>query len=258
MGGTGNNRHQSDRSSPATRRRARGGTGNRKSRRRRAPDQPRQLSLTFRTHGGVRNGAGRRPAAGRRNVAHRTRERVRDYHAQHVTLRIRRSIGWLRNQRLAAAIVRSLRAGAERFGTRIVHFSVQFDHVHLVAEADDNLALTRAIKGLSVRIARALNRVLERKGTVFADRYHARCLASPRAARHALAYVLCNYRHHTRDRLHPRWVDPLSTAGSFDGWATPPRIKTTYRLAEPRHWLLRGGWKRAGLIEPRTIPGPAT
>jgi len=183
---------------------------------------------------------------------------VRDYHAQHVTLRIRRGIGWLRNPRLAAAILRSLRAGAERFGTRIVHFSVQFDHVHLVAEADDNLALTRAIKGLSVRIARALNRVLQRKGTVFADRFHARCLASPRAARHALAYVLCNYRHHVRDRLGPRWIDPLSSAGSFDGWATTPKILTSFSLAEPLSWLLQRGWRKAGLIAPSTVPGSAT
>ena len=215
-----------------------------------------QLGFEWRQRGGTRKGAGRPVSSGRRNVAHRTRVRVRRYHAQHVTLRIRRSIGWLRNHRLAGAILRSLRAGAERFGTRIVHFLVQFDHVHLVAEADDNLALTRAIKGLSVRIARAVNRVLERSGTVFADRYHARGLASPRAARHALAYVLCNYRHHTRDRLHPRWVDPLSSSGSFDGWATPPRIKTTFSLAAPRSWLLQGGWKKAGLICPATIPGP--
>ena len=225
----------------------------RRPRKRRVVGQPQQLRLQWRSHGGARNGAGRPRGTGRRNVAHRTRESVRRYHAQHITLRIRRAIGWLRNRRLAAAILRSLRAGAEKFGTRIVHFSLQFDHVHLVAEADDNRALTRAIKGLSVRIARALNRVLERKGTVFADRYHARCLTSPRAVRHALAYVLCNYRHHVRDRLHPRWVDPLSSSGTFDGWATRPRIETTYRLAEPLHWLLGGGWKRAGLIEPCTI-----
>ncbi|MCC6996060.1 MAG: transposase [Deltaproteobacteria bacterium] len=218
----------------------------------------RQLGFHWRRHGGARKGAGRPRSSGRRNVVHRTRDRVRPYHGQHVTLRIQRSIGWLRNRRLAAAILRSLRAGAERFGTRIVHFSVQFDHVHLIAEADDNRALTRSIKGLSVRVARALNRVLARKGSVFADRYHTRALTSPRAARHALAYVLCNYRHHTRDRLHPRWVDPLSSAGSFDGWATPPRIATTHSLAEPRCWLLQRGWKKAGLIDSRTIPGPPT
>ena len=227
-------------------------TGNKRQR------DERQLGFHWRSHGGARQGAGRPRSSGRRNVVHRTRERVRRYHGQHVTLRIRRSIGWLRNRRLAAAILRSLRAGAERFGTRIVHFSVQFDHVHLVAEADDNRALTRAIKGLAVRIARALNRVIGRRGSVFADRYHVRSLTSPRAARHALAYVLCNYRHHVRDRLGPRWIDPLSSAGSFDGWTTTPKIQTSYSLAEPRSWLLQRGWRRAGLIPPSTVPGPAT
>jgi hypothetical protein len=95
---------------------------------------------------------------------------------------------------------------------------VQRDHLHLIVEAEDTRSLSRAMQGLSVRIAKALNRALGRKGKVFADRFHDRVLTSPKQVRHALAYVLCNARKHgvappIRGGAGPSWVDPCSSAG---------------------------------------------
>ena len=49
--------------------------------------------------------------------------------------------------------------------------------VHVTArvrdEAADAMALARGVQALSIRAARAINRVLGRRGKVFADRYHA-------------------------------------------------------------------------------------
>ena len=70
--------------------------------------------------------------------------------------------------------------------------------MHFIVEAPDQLALTRAMKGLEVRMTRALNRVMRRKGPVFADRYHAHVLASPRQARRACTYMLANWRVHAQ------------------------------------------------------------
>ena len=238
-------------------------TQERKRRSSTATTEP-QPAFRWRSHWGARTGAGRRPGAGRRNVRHRTRPRVRRHDAQHVTLRLRRELGWLRGQRLAVAVLRSLARGKQRFETRLVHFSVQGDHVHLIVEAADKVALSRSMKGLSVRIARAVNKALGRKGTVFADRYHARGLASPREVRHALAYVLCNFRHHVgpRDaRPAPGAIDPLSSAWCFDGWRRPPvarpgaRPRWRLHLCAPAIWLLREGWRRAGLIDVSHVPG---
>ena len=64
--------------------------------------------------------------------------------------------------------------------------------IHMIVEAPDVVALGRAIKGLAVRMARALNKVMSRRGPVFADRYHAQLLVSPREALHAIRYVLDN------------------------------------------------------------------
>jgi hypothetical protein len=80
----------------------------------------------------------------------------------------------LRSRRCFSRIAKSFSRGRDRFGFRIVHFSVQGNHLHLVVEADDERALARGMQGLGVRIAKALNRLMARKGAVFADHYHAR------------------------------------------------------------------------------------
>jgi putative transposase len=87
-------------------------------------------------------------------------------------------------------------AGAARFGFRLVHYSVMGNHLHLIVEAPDRRALTRAMKGLGVRIARALNRVMGRSGRVVGDRYHAHVLRTVAEVKRARNYLLTNARHH--------------------------------------------------------------
>ncbi len=79
---------------------------------------------------------------------------------------------------------------------RICQFSVQADHLHLICEADDASALARGIKRFKQRVARGINRMLRRKGSVFFDRYHLELLRTPRQVRACLAYVLNNGRKH--------------------------------------------------------------
>jgi REP element-mobilizing transposase RayT len=79
---------------------------------------------------------------------------------------------------------------------RIVHFSVQGNHIHLLIEAADNDALERGMRGLTIRVAKALNRVMARRGPVFADHYHSRIVRTPTEAARALNYVLHNHAHH--------------------------------------------------------------
>jgi hypothetical protein len=110
------------------------------------------------------------------------------------------------------------------------------------------------MQGLAVRLARALNRSLGRRGTVFADRYHHRVLTTPRQVRNALGYVLCNARKHRVAPHRSGWLDPLSTAAWFDGW-THGTANDERMTPPPRTWLLRVGWRRAGLIDPDHTPG---
>jgi REP element-mobilizing transposase RayT len=248
---------------------------------RRPPPASPQQSFQFRQHGGWRSGAGRprQPGAG---VPHCRRPRVRRAQPVHVTLRLRRGLPTLRQKRAYRVIYHAFVAGRSRFGFRLVHYSVQRSHLHLLVEAPDARALSRAIKGLCVRLARGLNRLFGRSGRVFADRYHARALGSPRQVRNALRYVLCNARRHG---IKPRlwfdgWLDPYSSGVWFGGWrgagGTPPAV---FGLADaraaplgrddprfvpgakpetlrPRSYLLRYGWRRHGPIEVDARPGP--
>ncbi len=110
--------------------------------------------------------------------------------------------------------------------------------IHFIVEAPDAVALGRAMKGLEVRMARALNKVMGRRGPVFDGRYHAHLLKSPREAANAVRYVLDNWRVHAlRDgRPPPSGVDPYCSAAWAD--CGPPLV------AEAQWWLLRIGVER--------------
>jgi hypothetical protein len=123
---------------------------------------------------------------------------------------------------------------------------VQADHLHLVVEADEPTGLSRGIQGLAIRAARAINRALGRRGRVWADRFHAHALKTPREVRNALVYVLNNFRKHLRGA---RGMDPLSSARWFGGWKErmPPSLDRS-PVARARTWLARVGWQRHGRI----------
>jgi hypothetical protein len=147
--------------------------------------------------------------------------------------------------RLFPALRRGL-AVASRTRFRIVHFSVQVNHIHLLVEGEDGRAFERGMQGLGIRLAKAINRRLGRAGRVWADRYHGRALQTPREVRNGLVYVLLNGRKHG---VHGRGVDPRSSGAWFAGWrrpVEPPREPAP--VAQPRTWLLCVGWRRSGLI----------
>jgi REP element-mobilizing transposase RayT len=122
-----------------------------------------QTAFVFRTWGGKRKGAGR-PKKGRGGVSHLRRPTLSVHHPVHVTLRCVTGLPSLRRRQLRKVIFRAFGAGSERFGFRLVHFSVQSNHVHLICEADDARALARGMQGLSIRLAKGLNRGAKRFG----------------------------------------------------------------------------------------------
>jgi len=165
-----------------------------------------------------------------------------------VTLRIARGLPSLRQRDVARAVRRAFVAGKERYGMRLCGWSLQDDHIHMIVEADDRDALTRGLKGLSVRVARALNRYWCRKGRVFGDRFHVLRLGTPTQVRNAWVYVLQNARKH--GRWHRRRFDRFSSGFWFDGWITGParRPGGPAPVASPKSWLLATGWRRLGPI----------
>src|SRR5215831_3534483 len=68
------------------------------------------------------------------------------------------------------------------------------------------------MSGLLIRMARALNRVMNRKGRVFSDRYHAHILKTVNEVRNALHYVVHNHKKHVPG-LPNDYKDPFVFVG---------------------------------------------
>ena len=235
-----------------------GGTGDK--RRRRLPLQL-ELPLT-RGWGGVRTGAGRKAAPGRRRVPHRARPAHARGNPVHATLRA--AFRPLRSQTvfptIRGAIADHNRRRSAAF--RVVHFSVQYDHLHLIVEAADASALSSGLRGLAVSIARRVNRLAMRRGRFWADRWHGHTLTTPRAVRHALVYVLGNFAKHSAEQT--TLVDPYSSAPYFTDfrehpgsapWSVDPSVipralapPSQAPVPPPASWLLRVGYQRRGRV----------
>ena len=234
-------------------------------------------------HGGWRPGAGRPNKPG--SVSHAARPEEPARYPQHVTLRIKDGVPSLAREGLVKIIRGVVRRSHKAAGNtdarhtdarhtdaghadashtrgrgafRIVEFNVLGNHLHLIVEADGKDALSRGVQGFSVSAARRLNSALMREGKLFAHRYHARALRTPREVRNALRYVLLNRKHHAAERAWGRcWIDPWSSAAWFAGWAQPVRADAPWKrellemarpTALPQTWLLATGWKRHGLL----------
>jgi len=234
--------------------------------------QPVQQQL-FPPRGGKRRGAGRPPKGARAGAPHKERPFLHARYPVHVTLRVVAAVGKLRRRGVYQAIREATLTTARREDFRIVQLSIQHDHIHLLIEADDKRALAAGMQGFQISAAKHLNAAISkgkpgprRRGTVFPDRYHAEIITSPTQARHALSYVMNNWRRHREDQYGPAsmWkLDWFSSAIAFPGWAEYGdeaflwRGPTTYdplMVFQPRTWMLREGWKKVGSVSYSEVP----
>ena len=145
----------------------------------------RQQEFGFVNWGGKRRGAGRKPNGERAGVSHAKRPRLPARFPVLVTMKLCAGLATLRAKEVHA-LIRAAIAAARREDFRVIEYSLQEDHIHAIVEAKDECSLSRAMNGLVTRIARGLNRLWQRVGRVFAERYHAIQLMTPRAVRNAL------------------------------------------------------------------------
>jgi len=225
------------------------------------PSPSRQRDLPFRQRGGKRAGAGRKPKGEKAGVSHRERCPLAARFPAHVTIKLRRGLPRLRGKREYAVLRTAFAAGCARHGFRLVHYAVLNDHLHFLVEAPERNRLARGIQGLAIRIARALNKLWQRRGKVFADRYHDRILKSPREVRNALRYVLANARKHAaegREVAVPQAIDTFSSAPWFDGFRETVTVRGIEAMPRPvtdaHTWLLTIGWRRHGLLGVHEVP----
>jgi REP-associated tyrosine transposase len=221
--------------------------------------------------GGKRKGAGRKPKGRRAGSRHEKRPLIKPQFALHVVMRVVSAVGNMRRRALYKAVREATITAALRERIRIVHISIQRNHVHMLVEAENGLALARGMQGFMISASRHVNTTLatggrRRRGAVFADRYHLEVITSPTRAHHALNYVLNNWRKHREDQqgIASTWlVDPYSSGIQFPGWQELEGkdfmwpVRETYdplMVRRPRSWILREGWKLTGTISARDVP----
>jgi REP element-mobilizing transposase RayT len=235
------------------------------------------------TKGQPKRKPGRKPKGKRAGSPHKARPELKPRFPVHVVLRVVDAIGSMRKRHMYKALREATLAVAKRElnysetgAFRIVHISIQSNHVHLIVEADHKMALSRGMQSFQISAAKHLNRALSvrslrvglaykqamatrRRGTVFPDRFHQEIITNPTQARRTLAYVLNNWRKHREDQsaLSRTWkVDPFSTGVLFEGWRELDEAQFYLPYREtylplvvylPKTWLLREGWRKAGL-----------
>lgn len=219
--------------------------------------------------GGARPGAGRpRKSEGQRrleglewkgDVPHRARPALDGKTPVHVTMRSLERSGF-RRETMHRAVVGAM-AATQSEAFRIVHLSIQDNHLHLIVEAASKTALSKGMHDFTIRVVLGFHRRTRGVGQLFGRRYHAVQLKTPLQVYRALNYVLNNWRHHFRDRDEPHAaLDRYSSATRFGGWTgrrawKAPAGYVEMPVAAARTALLREKWKGYGLIDPWDVPG---
>ena len=104
-----------------------------------------------------------------------------------MTLKAKKGLPSLRERRTARELAGTFEEGGDRGDFRIVRYRLQPDRIELLIEADDRDALGRGMKSIAARVGRAVNRALERRGTVLGDRYDLKVLDTPAEIRRVRA-----------------------------------------------------------------------
>ena len=190
-------------------------------------------------------------------MQHRARPWLSKNTPVHVSVHVIAGLPSLRRDEECLTLMGVFEKCCERDGFRLVHYSVQHSHLHLLVEARDRQSFTQGMRALLIRMSRALNRLWNRRGQVVAERYHEHVLRVPKEARNVLAYVLNNARRHGI-RVEKGRPDTRSSGRFFEGWRDFAAVHIpglSLPIAQARSWLLTVGWLRHGRIPVDLVPG---
>ena len=204
--------------------------------------------MKFVSRGGKRRGAGRKPNGPSAGMPHRPRPVLKGRFPVHVTLRVQQHVWSLRSRRSFRCIATAFRGVHGRRGFRLAEYAILGNHLHLIVEASDERQLARGLQSLEIRVAKALNRMMGRRGPVFADRYHAHILRTPTEVKNALRYVRGNFAIHAarRGESAPAPADAYSSQALIVGALPRGQDGPTGPLVSaPGTWLLGSGWRLA-------------
>lgn len=165
-----------------------------------------QIKMKLNTHGGKRDGAGRKRKKSR-GVSHEGRERVTSRTPLHINFKYRLRV---RNKDTLKLLKKAISNG-RKHGLKILHFSFQQNHVHLIVDASSNEVLTRGMRSLTITFAKGL-----KKGRIQMERYHLHVLRTFAETRNAIRYVLFNEQRHDTGIYSA--INGYSSLLNVEGW----------------------------------------
>jgi REP element-mobilizing transposase RayT len=148
-------------------------------------------------------GAGRM-AIHDRGIRHIARDQIKRTTPLHLTIKIESKKAGIKNKNILTALHHSIK-NARLLGLRILHYSLEYDHVHLLVEADNNGILGRGMQSFGISFSKGINKIKQMNGRVFKSRYHFRKLKTPSEIKNVLNYILRNgIKHkHSSSILNP-------------------------------------------------------
>jgi len=135
-------------------------------------------------------GAGR-PAVHDPGIRHTERPVLTKSASLHLTVKIKRIKADLKNKSILSILKKAI-LNTRKQGLRVIHYSLEFDHVHLLIEAENNLILAKGMQSFGVTFSKAINRLRKLKGGVYKHRYHFRRIVGARQLKNVLNYIFSN------------------------------------------------------------------
>jgi REP element-mobilizing transposase RayT len=142
-----------------------------------------------------------RPALHDPGIRHTERPIFTSPSSLHLTVKILRAKANLKNKMILSILKRSI-MNARKMGLRVIHYSLEYDHVHLLIEAENNFILGKGMQAFGVTFSKALNRLRKIKGSVYKHRYHFRKIVGARQLKNVMNYIFSNgLKHKTSKSL---------------------------------------------------------
>ncbi|MFA6238606.1 MAG: transposase [Bacteriovorax sp.] len=199
-------------------------------------------------------GAGR-PAIHDRGIRHVARDEIKRRTPLHLTIKINKEKSGLRNKSIIKALHSSIKK-ARLIGLRVIHYTLEYDHVHLLIETESNVLLGKGMQSFGISFSKGINKIKGLKGQVFKTRYHFRKLKTPAEIKNAINYILGNSVKHKQassiitpynslpaiadfSRLYPGFERMIEDTIDSSSFLSALKIELKNVLYEPGHFLIR-------------------
>lgn len=132
-----------------------------------------------------------RPALHDKGIRHTQRPIIKKPTPLHLTIKVRSNKADIQNKVILKALHRAIMRGRLK-GLKVLHYALEYNHVHLLIEADNNKILHIGMQAFGITIAKAINKIKRVIGAVYKHRYHFRQISSLRDFRNVLNYIFSN------------------------------------------------------------------